>query len=738
MNRTKPRTPKAARFGAETNGRGRNFPFARLLRAACAGGAALIGLAVLAGFALNYEPVWAIGKDLPASHPYAALCIILLAMGLLPRLPGSTELWRYASRVAVLASMLLLLVQVMVPVIGDRLFQSLTPFSNTAAAQVAAGRPVSMGLIVAWTLLLIGLGETLRWARRPVLSQVFAACALSLLFMSGTGYLAELRSFFGAMAPATLLGSTLLAVSLLFATSRRGFMRGLTANSAPGRMARTILASSTTFLLILGWIVTHRVDAPGIPLPADGALLVYQTALVLAWTWTIVTIITLRADRLDRFRGISERLFERAATRDALTGLFTRNHLMRLTRKNVFGQTQPTAYLLVDLDRFRNVNEAFGSEEGDQILVEVAERLRSAAVGSLVGRLGGDEFAVVSTLASAFDAEQLGAELIRSLAKPFVIGGRDFRLSASIGVAHKSCATSTNLEQAADDAMHVAKTMGGNRSVVFAPHMHVMRMQHVQLEQDLHEALRQGGQFHLHYQPVVRAADGRVSAIEALARWDHPRHGAIPPDRFIAMAEAGGLMVELGRELMQIAVKQMVVWETERPGSCPLLNINVSPVQLLSSDLVGDLLALLEPHDLPAHRFCLEITESVFAAAPAVLALERARALGFRVAMDDFGIGYSTLSQLPRLPLTSLKLDRSFIVNATESSGDAAILLAIVQLAHALALVVVAEGVETRAQLDLIASLGCDRVQGYLVARPMRQEALLTWMGDRDQDWPPG
>lgn len=729
MKRISTEVLKLPRFGAELRSVDRTFKFSRLLRAWSAAMAASIGVAVLVGFALRYEPAWRLGENLPAVHPYTALCITLLAFGLFPPWPRRAAGWRHAAHAAVVAAIFLLLVRVTAPLFGEQLFEALTPFSATTAAQHASGTPLSLGVAVAWTLLLIALGEALRWARRPVLSQIFAACALSLLFMAATGYLAELQPFFGTMAPATLLGSTLLALALLFATSRRGFMRGLTANSAPGRMARTLLASSTAFLLLMGWVVTHRIDAPGIPLPADGELLVYQTALALAWTWAIVTVITVRADRLDRYRGLSERLFERTATRDALTGLFTRNHLMRLTRRIVFGQAQPSAYLLVDLDRFRTVNEAFGPDEGDRLLLEVAERLRVAAAGSVVGRLGGDEFAVLCTRMSDSDAEALGAELVRTMARPFAIHGRDFRLSASVGIAQRSSAAGTKLEQAADDAMHVAKAMGGNRSVVFAPHMHELRMQHVGLEQDLHEALRQGGQLSLHYQPVVHVGDRRVLAIEALARWDHPHLGAIPPDRFIAIAETTGLMVGLGKKLMQIAVEQAVAWEAERPGSCPLLNINVSPVQFIDSDVVGDLSALVRLNGLRPDRFCLEITESVFAAAPAVQALERARALGFRVAMDDFGIGYSTLSQLPRLPLTSLKLDRSFIVNATQSAGDAAILRAIVQLAHALGLTVVAEGVETRAQLDLIANVGCDAVQGYLVARPMRPETLLAWLG---------
>lgn len=736
MERVSTRILKLPRFGAEVLSIDRAFKSGPLFRLVGAAVGTLVGMLVLAGYAVHFEPAWRLRPDLPATHPYTALCIVLLGLGLLPRALRSGMGWRRAARGAIVLAIVLLLIRVTVPLSGARLLDAMTPFAKTVAAERAAGKTLTMGIAASWALLLLGFGEVLRWARRPVLSQVFAASALGLLFMAVTGYLASLRSFHGTIAPATLLGTGSLAVALLFATPRHGFMRALTASSAPGRLARVLLGCSTAFMLAMGWVMSRRIDAPGIPLPADGALLVYQTAIILALTWAIVTVITMRADQLDRYRGLAERLLERTATRDALTGLLTRNQLTRLRSAGSAGsagngggsQRQAAANLLIDLDRFRTVNEAFGPAEGDRLLVEAARRLRRVAGDQPVARLGGDEFAIYCARTTLAEAERLGAAAIQALATPFDIRGRRFRLTASVGIAHAERSAGADLQQAADDAMHVAKDLGGSRSVVFAPEMHEMRKLQIELEQDLHEALRREGELSLHYQPVVRVKDHQILAVEALARWEHPRLGPIAPDRFIRIAETSGLMVALGNKLMQIAVRQAAAWEADRPGSCPLMNINVSSAQFVDGDVVSDLVDLLRQHSLSPDRFCIEITESVFATEPAVRALERARRLGFRVAMDDFGVGYSTLSQLPRLPLTSVKLDRSFIVNATESEGDAAIFGAITQLAHALDLVVIAEGVETKPQLDLIVACGCDAVQGYLFARPMRPEALKVWL----------
>lgn len=728
MKKVNTRILKLPRFGAEVLSSRRSFAAGPLVCLTAATLGILVGLAVLAGYAIGYEPAWRLRPGLPAIHPFTALCIVLLGLGLLPRSLGAGPWWRMAARGVVILSILLLLIRVTVPVFGPRLFDELTPFGTSVMAQRDAGKTLTMGVASSYALLLLAVGEALRWFRRPVLSQTLAACSVALLFMAATAYLAGLRPFHGTMAPATLLGTALLAVALLFATPRHGFMRALTAASAPGRLARVVLGSSTALLMVIGWVVAFRIDAPGIPLPADGELLVYQTALMLALTWAIVTVITVRADRLDRYRGLTERLIERTATRDALTGVMTRNQLMRAGASAGNDGPKRTAALLIDIDRFRTVNEGFGPKAGDRILVEVARRLRDVAGSHAMGRLGGDEFAIHCTGVSLEQAERLAARAVQSIAAPFDIKGRKFRLTASVGVAHAESSGSADLQQAADEAMLVAKDRGGNRHALFALDAQESRKQQVELEQDLHEALRRDDELSLHFQPVVGVKDHQILAVEALARWHHPRLGPIPPDRFIKIAETSGLMGALGKKLMQMAVRQAAAWEANRPGSCPLMNINVSPAQFGDGDVIGELRDAVRRHGLAPERFCIEITEGVFADEPAVRALQEARALGFRVAMDDFGLGYSTLSQLPRLPLTSVKLDRSFIVSATESAGDAAIVDAITKMAHALKLFVVAEGVETKAQLDLVVACGCDAVQGFLLARPMRPEALNSWL----------
>lgn len=704
----------------------------RLPRVARIAGTALsssIALWVLLGYALDVPGMWRPVANLPATHPYSALCLLMLTIALVPG--KTTGLARTVARIAVVLALCLVSIRLLVPLTGDRLFSALTPFRGTLEAhRQATGSHITMPLNVAGTLLLLCLGEIARRMRRPLVSQLLATTSLAVLFVALTGYLGGLLVFKGAMAPWTVAATASLALALLLATSRRSFMRALTAGSEPGRLARRLLGSTTLLLATGVWLVSRRLDNPGFQLPPDGVLLVYQSAFIVALIWAVVTIVTVRAHGVDRARGIAERLTRRAADHDALTGLLTRNKMMDLRRSGTAAVGASASEVLIDLDGFRAVNEAFGHEEGDRVLVEVATRLRAAANGAPVGRIGGDEFAIYCADLSAGQAEQLGHAVSRSLARPYEVRGRSFRLAASVGTAHAQEAAGANLAQAADQAMYVAKARGGNRAVAFANAMHDTRRQEVELEQDLHQALTTDDELWLSFQPVVGVADGRIMAVESLARWRHPRLGAIPPDRFIPLAERKGLIAPLGRKLLGLAVDQAAAWERASPGQWPVINLNVSPAQFAAGDVVADLLALLAQQDLPAGRFCIEVTEGVFADAHAVAALERARQLGFKVAMDDFGVGYSTLSQLPRMPLTSVKLDRSFIVNAGESAGDAAVFRSIVQLAHALELLVVAEGVETQEQFDLTASCGCDGVQGYFIARPMAPPDFDRWRTD--------
>lgn len=666
----------------------RRVPSFQVARFFGAGLGGAIGLLVLGIYAFGFHSTSQWFAGLPTTHPHTALCLIFLAWGISPA-PSRSQKGGTLTNVALVALIGFLAVRLAIPAVSKEWFDAFAPFGAEVVKRVANEQQIAMSANVATALLMLAFGEVFRRQRRPVASQFFACCALSLLFVGLMGHLGKLSGFWGAIGPMTFLGIGALAATLLLGTPRHGFMRALTADSEAGQLARTLLGSSSVMILLIGWLVSRHIDRPGIPLPADGALLVYEILAIMSLTWIVIAVGTSRADRLDRHRCVAERLLYRTSTNDSLTGLLTRNSIAQ-ERAIRAPEGLPSANLFIDLDRFRAVNEALGSVEGDNVLKEVARRLLNVADTGLVARLGGDEFAIFIVNLTLAEAEKMSSAVMATLAQPFEMNGRHLRLTASIGIAHTDNAGETDLRQASDAAMYVAKSLGGNQAVVFAPAMHNARRLEAELEQDLREALLQDGELTMWYQPVVRVSDRTVLTVEALARWSHPRLGMIPPDRFIALAEKTGLIFPLGLKLMEIAIAQAAAWEAGSPGLCPVLNINVSPTQFASGDVVADLAAIVERHGLAANRFCIEVTESAFATPAATQALVTARALGFGVSMDDFGVGYSTLSQLSKLPLTSVKLDRSFVVNASSSVGDGLIFSAIAKLINALGLIVVA------------------------------------------------
>jgi diguanylate cyclase (GGDEF)-like protein len=416
-----------------------------------------------------------------------------------------------------------------------------------------------------------------------------------------------------------------------------------------------------------------------------------------------------------------------AAITDDVTGLLSRNRLWELLARDRRGRKhKPAAMLCVDIDRFRAVSQVHGPGIGDRLLAEIGKRLQGVAGAHPVGRLGSDDFAIYCSGVTANEAQDIGMVAAAAVAEPLVTDGRRFHLTASVGVAHTDTAGGVDLRLGAYDAMHAAKQDGGNRTVAFVKSMREQRQDQAELEAELHLALETEGQLTIDYQPIFRMSDRRLFAVEALARWQHPRLGSIPPERFIPLAEARDLIVPLGRKLMTIAVRQAAVWQARYPTACPVINLNISPIQFTKGNVVAELSALLRQHDLPPSVFCIEVTEGVFANPEAIRTLETARALGFKVAMDDLGVGYSSLSQLGRLPLQAVKLDRSFVLNSGQTHDDAAILAAMVQLGHALRLDVIAEGVENLDQLHMVA--GCDAVQGYLMSKPLKPSALDRWL----------
>ncbi len=387
------------------------------------------------------------------------------------------------------------------------------------------------------------------------------------------------------------------------------------------------------------------------------------------------------------------------------------------------------AVLFIDLDGFKPVNDSLGHAAGDRVLQEAAARLRRTARDSdTVARVGGDEFLLLmEDVASLADCVELARRLVQALAKPFDVAGQTVGISGSVGiVVYPDQGHRDKLIANADSAMYAAKRAGGNTYALFESHMDAGALEQLQLQNDLRQAV-QLGQMQLHYQPKVDARRGQISGVEALLRWNHPVRGMVSPVEFIPLAERFGLINGLGQWVIVEACRQMNAWADE--GVRMRVAINLSVHQLREEDLVSRIRHALEKYSVEPSQLLCEITESV--AMEDIKATQRAfdglARIGVFLSIDDFGTGYSSLSYLRQLPARQLKIDRSF-VNDLETSNDArAVVDAVVRLAHALGLRVVAEGVETKGQQDILFALGCDELQGYYFARPMAADTLLAW-----------
>nr|WP_243469298.1 EAL domain-containing protein [Streptomyces cinnamoneus] len=391
----------------------------------------------------------------------------------------------------------------------------------------------------------------------------------------------------------------------------------------------------------------------------------------------------------------------------------------------------------LDIDGFKAVNDSLGHAVGDQLLVAVAERLRSCvrAPHELVARLGGDEFVALSTgPAASGDATALARRMLAALAEPIHVGGRDLSVRASIGIVDGVAGEPGAAEvlRSADITMYRAKAAGGNRYEHADADCDARAIARHSLTTCLPAALDHG-EFFIEYQPLVRLADGTVRGAEALVRWLHPVHGVLGPDQFIPLAESTGLIVPLGRWVLEESARQARSWRAAEGGEpAPLrVNVNLSPSQLRHPGLVADTVAILGNAGLDPSALCLEVTENALIGADEdeLRHLRQLADLGVDIALDDFGTGYSNLSYLRRLPVSTLKLDRSFtrgMQRAPADPVDVKIVEGIVSLAHTLDLSVTVEGVETGAQADHLRLLGCDTAQGWYYARPGPPERLHT------------
>ena len=420
-------------------------------------------------------------------------------------------------------------------------------------------------------------------------------------------------------------------------------------------------------------------------------------------------------------RAIAERL-EHDATHDPLTGLANRTLVLdKLTALRGLGHSS-AAVLFIDLDKFKVINDSLGHAVGDSVLKICGERLRrSVRRGDVVGRLGGDEFVVLAPDVHGEPEVRALAESLRdTLTRPVSVYGRKLHVDASIGIVLATAAdqrASEELLRDADVAMYQAKTLGRSRYEFFDVELRMRLQRRLRLEQDLRDAV-QHGRLWAAYQPVVDLRTDEIVAVEGLLRWTHPVHGPISPTEFIALAEESDLINLLGAHILRETTRELA--GRRKQGVQADLKINLSTRQLDDTGLVRAVESALHTTGLPPSALCLEITESALMRDSALAGetLAALRNLGVRLAIDDFGTGYSSLAQLQKLTLDTLKIDRSFVSRLGESADAEAIVTSIIAMAHAVKLTVVAEGVETKEQLELLRELGCDQAQGYYFGKP--------------------
>jgi diguanylate cyclase (GGDEF)-like protein len=392
------------------------------------------------------------------------------------------------------------------------------------------------------------------------------------------------------------------------------------------------------------------------------------------------------------------------------------------------------AVLLIDLDRFKEVNDSLGHDAGDELLREVARRLVATAGTAPVSRLGGDEFAIVLSNTTARQAIEFGHALRSSIEEPCSIRDIPVSVDASIGIALApgDGTEVTQLIQRADVAMYAAKQAraGVLRYDATSDRNDANKLV---LMSELRVAVERG-ELDVYYQPIVTAAGGTLKKVEALVRWRHPTRGMIPPGEFIPLAEHTRLIVDLNQFVLSEAARQCGIWR--RQGVDLGVTVNMTVLDLLERTFASDVDRTLREAGFPASALTIEITEGAFMREPERVrrTLEALRALGAQVAIDDFGTGYSSLSYLKDLPVDLLKIDRSFITGLPKSEANTAIVAAAIELAHRLGLQVVAEGVETDEQYECLEALGCDLIQGFLISRPVPASALATMMEEASLD----
>ncbi|MFO1325816.1 MAG: EAL domain-containing protein [Rubrivivax sp.] len=472
---------------------------------------------------------------------------------------------------------------------------------------------------------------------------------------------------------------------------------------------------------LAGWVVAQRSLRAQLD---TSALLAAASLLAGAGLALALTRLPLR-----RLRVVEDELAHKAY-HDSLTGLYNREAFRRLLAEAVTlaaRDQRRLAVMFIDLDRFKSINDSLGHDAGDDALRDAAARLRGGVrAGDVVARLSGDEFAVLLD-APAGDASQLAPLVLKRFEQPFVVGGRPWQLGCSVGVAlyPDHAGDAERLLACADAAMLQAKSTGRGAGQLYERSLDALHERHAQIERDLRGALERD-EFVLHFQPLLALAENRVTGVETLLRWQHPREGLVMPGDFIGVLESSGLIHAVGRWVLHAACGQMRQW-LDRGVPLRRIAVNVSALQFgRAADFVEVVRSALDASGLPARHLQLELTESMLMAdhAAALATLSELRALGVELAIDDFGTGYSSLAYLQHFPVQALKIDRSFVAGMLTNDSNRNIVKAIVQLAHSLKLSVTAEGVESMSQREALRALGADHCQGYAIGRPAPPDAI--------------
>jgi diguanylate cyclase len=436
---------------------------------------------------------------------------------------------------------------------------------------------------------------------------------------------------------------------------------------------------------------------------------------------------------------------QKMAMQDPLTGLANRSALIDALRTSLEARTtadggiaeEGPAILLMDLDAFKSINDSLGHTAGDQVLMAVGEKLRTAVrVSDVVARLGGDEFAIVMPSASADQAVNVAHRILAALSEPIELPGRSVRCGASIGLSVGSEGQSPeDMLMEADVAMYASKAEGQNKLHRFEPAMLLVRRLRSQLVDDLRAAINDDA-LTLYYQPVVELATGRIEGVEALVRWNHPTRGFIMPDEFIPLAEEAGLISELGLWVLRTAVRQLRAWiDASLLDDTFSVRINISATDLQSLQFIEDVRNVLQETRVRPDQVVLELTEVAIVKGNELdrYSLGGLRGLGVGIEIDDFGTGYSSISYLRRLPVDRVKVDRSLITGLETDPSQPALVAAVLQLVRACGLEAVWEGVETAEQAEILKGLGCRSAQGYYFSRPVPPDQIPQLLADQQE-----